>query len=285
MLLALPALLIVGGVYLYPVLLMALYSFSSIDKATFRIESVVGLRNYVTVINGANFGEVVLRTAYFACGIALFTSLLAFPIALLLNQPFPGRGFVRVIVLLPWAIPPIVSGVMWGQIFHADFGMLNGITRLLGLPGELIWLGDETLALHALMMVEVWRSLPLAVLFLLAALQTLPEGIYEAAQIDGAGSLQSFRYLTLPLMMPLFLPILSFTFIVAMKAFDTIFVLTRGGPAMGTTTLNYLIYQQIFQQQRFGQGAASAYLLCLLTVVVFAVLALLRRYLTLQNER
>jgi multiple sugar transport system permease protein len=285
MTLAAPALLLVGGVYFFPALLMAVYSLSSINKADFTIESFVGLRNYLTVLSSSGFLEVVGRTLYFAGGVALFTSLLAFPIALLLNYPFPGRGFVRVMVLLPWAIPPIVSGVMWGQIFHADFGMLNGILRLLGLPGDHIWLGDAGLALHALMMVETWRSLPLAVLFLLAALQTLPESIYEAAQIDGAGAVQSFRYLTLPLMLPLFLPILSFTFIVAMKAFDTIFVLTRGGPAMGTTTLNYLIYQQAFQQQRFGQAAAGAYLLCLLTVTVFVALSLLRRFVQLRSER
>jgi ABC-type sugar transport system permease subunit len=280
-----PALLVVVGIYLYPAILMLLFSMAEIDVATFSIKRLIGWQNYLTVITGPNFGPVMLRTIYFATVVALLTSLAAFPIALLLNQRFPGRGLVRVVVLLPWAIPPIVSGVMWGQIFHADFGLLNGILRLLGLPGETIWLGDATLALHALILVEVWRSLPLAVLFLLAALQTLPESIYEAAAIDGAGSLQSFRYLTMPLMLPLFMPILSFTFVVAMKAFDTIFVLTRGGPAMGTTTLNFLVYQQAFQQTRFGQAAASAYLLCLVTVGVFALLAFLRWRLTLRNER
>lgn len=203
-----PALLVVVGIYLYPAILMLLFSMAEIDVATFSIKRLIGWQNYLTVITGPNFGPVMLRTIYFATVVALLTSLAAFPIALLLNQRFPGRGLVRVVVLLPWAIPPIVSGVMWGQIFHADFGLLNGILRLLGLPGETIWLGDATLALH-----------------------------------------------------------------------------TRGGPAMGTTTLNFLVYQQAFQQTRFGQAAASAYLLCLVTVGVFALLAFLRWRLTLRNER
>ena len=280
-----PAVLIVGGVYLYPALLMLLFSVSRIDVATFSIERLVGLDNYIAVISDAAFGAIAGRTVYFAGVASLLTTLCAFPIALLLNQPFPGRSIVRVAVLLPWAVPPIVSGVIWGQIFHADFGFLNGILRALGFPGDVIWLGDATLALHALILVEVWRGIPLAVLFLLAALNTLPDGIFEAAAIDGAGAWQSFRFLTLPLMLPLFIPVLSFGFVMALKAFDTIFVLTRGGPAQGTTTLNYLVYQQGFQETRFGAAAATAYILCLLTVLIFAALAFARWRLSVRVER
>lgn len=220
--------------------------------------------------------SVALRTIYFGGLTALLTVVLGFPIALLLNRKFVGRGLLRVVVLLPWAVPPVVSGVLWGQIYAAEYGFLNGLIRTFGGAGRTIWLGDATRALHALIVAEVWRALPLATLFLLAGLQTLPDSAYEAAEIDGAGVLQRFRDITLPLMMPVALPVLIFQFVWAVKAFDVIYVLTRGGPGNGTTTLNYLVYQQAFEQLEFGPAAATAYSLTILTVLILGVLGFLR---------
>ncbi|TCJ15628.1 sugar ABC transporter permease [Rubrobacter taiwanensis] len=271
-----PTILIVCGVYLYPAVATLLYSFSELEVASLRIDRFVGLEHFRGAVASEEFKAVVLRTLYFGLMVVVLTTVPAFLIALLLKERFRGRNFLRVIVLLPWALPPVVSGVLWSQMFHADFGFINGLIRTAGGEGNIIWLGDPVLALHAVIIAEVWRWIPFATLFILAGLQTIPPETYEAASVDGANAWQKFRYLTVPLMWPILLPVTIFMFVWAMKAFDTIFVLTQGGPRMGTTTLNYLVYRQSFQEFSFGQAAATAYILSLLTLLVIAVLAFLR---------
>lgn len=271
-----PAVLVVAGVYVYPAVMTLLYSVSELEVATLSIESFVGLDHFRSAITSAQFNAVVLRTVYFGLMIVLLTMVFSFFIALLLKETFRGRDLLRVIVLLPWAVPPVVAGVVWNQMFHADFGFINGLIRTFGGEGNIIWLGDPNLALHAIIVAEVWRWMPFATLFILAGLQSIPDASYEAASVDGANAWQKLRYLTVPLMWPILLPITIFLFIWAMRAFDTIFVLTRGGPGMGTTTLNYLVYRQAFEEFSFGEAAATAYILTLLTVLVIGVLAFFR---------
>lgn len=272
-----PASLVVAGIYVYPALATLVYSVSELDTATLAIERFVGLENFADALASAAFREAALRTVYFGVMVVLVTMSASFLIALLLNQRFVGRGALRAIVLLPWALPPIVSGVLWGQMFNADFGFINGVLRAFGADGDVLWLGNPTLALHALIVAESWRWIPFATLFILAGLQTVPKEIYEAAALDGARPRTQFRLMTVPLIGPVLVPVMIFLFVWAMKAFDTIFVLTRGGPAGGTTTLNYLVYRQGFDEFAFGQAAATAYLLTLLTLLVIALVSLPRR--------
>jgi multiple sugar transport system permease protein len=275
-LLAAPALLVVAAVYLYPAVLTLVFSVAEVDLATFAVDRYVGFQHYWMVLSEPTLRAVAGRTVYFGGLVSLLTLVLGFAIALLLSRPFVGRGLLRVVVLLPWAVPPVVSGVLWGQIYAAEYGFLNGFLRVLGGEGRTIWLGEPTQALHALIVAEAWRALPLSALFLLAGLQTLPDGIYEAAAIDGASVWRRFRDMTLPLMMPIVLPVLIFQFVSATKAFDVIYVLTRGGPGNGTTTLNYLVYQQAFERLEFGPAAATAYTLTILTLLVIGIFAFLR---------
>lgn len=278
LLLVAPATLVVLGVYLYPAVATLVYSTTSIDVSTYTIEHFAGFENFIDVAQDDNFPPVLLRTVYFGVTVSALTVIPAFFIALLLNQRFPGRTLLRVVVLLPWAVPPVVGGVLWMQVFQSEYGFLNAILRELGFAGETIWLGEPTLALHALIVAEVWRWLPFATLFLLAGLQTIRRDLYEAASVDGAGMWRRLHHVTLPQIAPMTIPVVIFLFVWAMKAFDTIFVLTRGGPLMGTTTLNYLVYQQGFEQFQFGSAAATAYLLTLLTLLVITALTLLRRW-------
>lgn len=271
-----PAVLVVGGVYLYPAAVTLIYSVSKIDIANLALGQFVGFQNFRTVVEDDAFWPVMLRTLYFGAILAGVTTLLSLPIALLLNRPFRGRTLVRVVVLLPWAVPPVVSGVLWGQMFNAEFGFINGFIRELGGSGSIVWLGDPTLALHAILVAEIWRWLPFATLFMLAGIQTVPRSVLEASALDGAGPLQTLRHITLPLMLGVIVPVAIFLFVAAMKTFDTIFVLTRGGPRQGTTTLNYLVFQQGFEQFRFGQAAATAYILTLATLLAIAVLGYVR---------
>jgi len=266
-----PAVLLVAGVYAYPAVSTVVYSLASIDLSPrFRITGFVGLRNFVRQLTDSVFWEAAGITVYFGVMLCLATVVLSFLIALLLNRTFLGRGLVRVTVLLPWAVPPVASGVLWVQMFHAEFGFLNGLIRALGGEGNVIWLGGQAIALHSVLIAEVWRWIPFATIFLLAGLQIVPRTVREAAAIDGAGAWRTFRYVTLPLMLPVVVPVVIFLFVWAMKVFDTIFVLTRGGPTRGTTTLNFLTYRQGFVQFDFGNAAATAYLLSALTVLVIA---------------
>jgi multiple sugar transport system permease protein len=273
-----PTVIVVGGVYLYPAVMTLLYSFAELDVASLSIESFVGLENFLGALASEESRAAILRTLYFGVVIVLLTTVFSFLIALLLKENFRGRGFLRVIVLLPWALPPVVSGVLWSQMFNADFGFINGLIRAFGGEGDIVWLGDPVLALHAIIVAEVWRWMPFATLFILAGLQTIPDPLYEAASVDGANAWHRFRRITVPLMWPVLVPVTIFLFIWAMKAFDTIFVLTRGGPAMSTTTLNYLVYREAFEEFSFGEASAIAYILSLLTLFVIAVLALFRRW-------
>lgn len=275
----LPAALLVAAVYVYPAAATLVYSVTDIDIATYTIERFEGLDNFLAVVFSSAFHSVALRTMYFGAMVVLLTTVLAFFIALLLNQRFPGCTIMRVVVLLPWAVPPVVAGVVWTQMFQPEYGYVNAVLRKLGLAGDTVWLGDPVLALHAIIIAEVWRWLPFASLFLLAGLQTVPRTLYEAAAIDGAGAWRRMRYITIPLMAPMAIPVMVFLFIWAMKAFDTIFVLTRGGPQQGTTTLNYLVYQEGFEHFRFGEAAATAYILTLVTVALIGGMSLVGRWL------
>jgi ABC-type sugar transport system permease subunit len=271
-----PALLVVAAVFLYPAVLTLVFSVAEVDLATFGVDHFVGAAHYERLLRDPTLRAVAVRTLYFGGLVALLTLVLGFAIALLLSRPFAGRGLLRVVVLLPWAVPPVVSGVLWGQIYAAECPDQAVEKAVFGGEGRTIWLGEPGQALHALIVAEAWRALPLSALFLLAGLQTLPDGIYEAAAIDGAGVWRRFRDLTLPMMAPIALPVLIFQFVSATKAFDVIYVLTRGGPGNSTTTLNYLVYQQAFERLEFGQASATAYGLTLLTLAVIAVFAFLR---------
>lgn len=269
-----PSILVISAVYLYPAVATLVYSVSELDVATLSIERFVGLDHFRSAVTSEQFNAVVLRTVYFGLMVVVLTTVFSFFIALLLKETFRGRDLLRVIVLLPWAVPPIVAGVLWSQMFNADFGFINGLIRTFGGEGNIIWLGDPALALHAIIVAEIWRWIPFATLFILAGLQSIPDTAYEAASIDGANAWQKLRYLTVPLMWPILLPVTIFLFVWAMRAFDTIFALTRGGPRMGTTTLNYLVYRQSFEELSFGEAAATAYILSLLTLLVIGCLAL-----------
>ena len=272
-----PALLFVAAIYLYPAGFTLLLSFAQFDLVSLSIRRLVGLGNFESLFNNPAFLAAVGRTIYFGLLVAGATTVLAFLIALLLDQKFFGRTFVRVAVVLPWAVPPVVAGVLWGQMFHADIGFLNAILLRLGvIDSYRIWLADAWTALHIIAIAEIWKAIPFMVLFFLAGLQSLPHQVFEAAAVDGAGPLHRFWHVLVPLMLPIAVPLMIIQFVWTMKAFDTIFVLTRGGPAGGTTTLNYLVYQEAFQNFDLGRASAAAFTLLLVTLLVVMALALVR---------
>lgn len=264
-----PVVVVVFGTYLYPAILTLIFSLGRVDLAVFGVERFVGLGNYVNALREPQYRDAFWRTLYMAGMLVGIGIPLALLLALLLNRPFAGRGLLRMLVLLPWAIPPVVTGVIWGQLFHADFGLINAILTRLGVIDKyIIWLGEPSLALKVIITALIWQGLPLGVLVLLSGLQTIPQILYEAASIDGASDWQQFLHVTLPLMIPFIIPVTLLRLITGLKAFDAIFVLTRGGPGQATTTLNYYVYLESFEFLNLGYGASVAYLLLVLTALV-----------------
>lgn len=273
-----PALILVAGIYLYPAIFTLILSFAEFDMTALEIGRWVGLKNYVALFANTGFVDAIWRTIYFGLLISVGATVAGFLIALLLNEQFYGRTLLRVVVVLPWAVPPVVAGVLWGQMFHADVGFVNALLFRLGLIDSYrIWFGDGRTALHIIALAEVWKAIPFMALFVLAGLQSLPPQLHEAAAVDGATAWQRFRFIVFPLMLPIVIPLMLIQFVWAMKAFDTIFVLTRGGPAGQTTTLNYFVYLEAFQSFDLGRASAAAYSLLVVTLMVVLVVTVLRR--------
>jgi len=232
----------------------------------------VGLQNYINIMGNKVFWYSTGRTVYFVLGTVVIEMILGLAIALVLNEKFRGRAIVRGLVLLPWALPGIVNGVMWKWIYNANYGALNALLSQLHIISSYkIWLRDPFVALNLVMLANIWKETPVAIVIILAALQTIPSELYEASSIDGANALAKFRWITLPFITP----VIATTFIIkaiwAVKEFDLIYMITRGGPQDGTTIINFFIYLQSFKFLNFSYGSAIAYVVTLI-VIVLAVL-------------
>ncbi len=237
----------------------------------------VGLDNYLALPGNPELWAALGRTAYFAAFSVAGTTLLGFVFALLLNERFLGRGFLRSVVLVPWAMAAVSVGVLWSFLFAGDIGGVNGLLNDLGLASLATpWLGDGFRALNLVALVHVWNQAPLSALMLLAGLQSMPASLHRAAMLDGAGPIRRFTRITLPWLKPNLLFIAIIATINALMAFDILWTMTRGGPGSATTVLAWLGYLTAFQFFKFGEGAAILYVLTLLSfllaILYFAVL-------------
>ena len=229
-----------------------------------------GLENYHYLLSDTQFWRSFRVGAVWTLSVTVGEVFLGFMLAMLLNANLPGQAVARVLVLAPWAIPPVIKGLMWRLIYHPDAGLLNSYLIQFGLLDRPInWLNDFTYALPAVILVGIWSSLPTTTIVLLAGLQTIPGELREAAAIDGASGWGQFRYVTLPLMKPVILSISALQFMWNFNSFGLVFILTEGGPA-GTTRLPMLFaYEEAFQ---FGNLAYSSALGTAMVVVIGMVL-------------
>lgn len=229
----------------------------------------VGIDNYVNFLTNYEAWMAFGRTAYFTCVAVVFTTVLGIIMALVLNQRFPGRGIMRSIVLVPWAMAPVSVGVLWSFVYAGDYGALNGLLNDVGLSSwARPWLGDGFRAINLLALTHVWNQAPLTALIILSGLQSMPSNLHRAAMLDGAGAMQRFFSITIPWLKQSLLFVSILATINALMAFDIIWNLTRGGPGAATTVLAWLGYLYSFQFLRFGEGAAVLYIL---TFVSFAL--------------
>jgi len=269
-----PAVLIIGIVTLYPLVRSFWISLHRLNLMRPQEgQPFVGLENYRFILTDPLFHQSLRVTFFFVIGAVVIEIILAIGIALLLNREFRGRWLVRMLALLPWAVPAVVNGIMWKWILNPSYGALNGFLYSLGLiDNYIIWLGSPTLALAMVVLADVWKETPFIMLLFLAALQTIPKELYEAARVDGANPVQSFFHVTLPLIRPTLFVAVALRTIWALKSFDLIYTLTAGGPSSGTSVIGYYTYLKSFVSLQLGRGAAVAYIMTffvLLLVIVY----------------
>lgn len=270
--LIIPVAVIILLVLIYP-LGYSLY-ISFFDLTLYEPDEVgfVGLQNYINVIKDSSFWRSMWKTIYFVLGTVVVEIILGISISIILNQKFRGRAFVRGLILLPWVIPGVVNGVMWKWIFNANYGALNALlSQLHIIDSYQIWLQNPFVALNLIMVANIWKETPVVVVMILASLQTIPLELYEAANIDGTNPFSRFRWITLPLITP----VVATTFIIkaiwAVKEFDLIYIITRGGPQDGTTIINFYIYLQSFKFLNFSYGTAIAYVVTIIVSICAVV--------------
>jgi multiple sugar transport system permease protein len=227
------------------------------------------LRNFTRLASDGFFLDALWHTFIYAAAALTLELSFGLALALLLNREMRGRALFRAALLVPMMLPPVVVGVVWRLMLNPNFGAVNGTLRRFGVETEgLTWTASPGLALASVIAVDVWQWTPFMFLVLLAGLQAIPQEPYEAAMIDGAGAWRTFCDVTLPLLKPALLVALLLRTMDLLRVFDQIFILTEGGPAFATETVNLYIYRAAFRFGDFGYAAAMSFVLLVLTNAV-----------------
>jgi len=233
------------------------------------VHPFVGLGNFINVVNSYYFRESIQITGIYTIATVTGVILYGLGVALLMNTKIRLSTPLKIVILLPWALPAVVSGLLWKWILNADFGILNGMLYSIGLIDRYIpFLADPTLAKISLIIAHIWKEGPLVAIFFLAGLQLIPDELYEAAKIDGGSGWKTFRHVTLPLLRPVFLVVIVYETMTAILTFDTIYVMTGGGPANSTALISWFAYAEIFKSLNLGNGIALAIIIALITLVL-----------------
>jgi multiple sugar transport system permease protein len=262
-LLTLPALIVIAAVIVFP-WIFTVYM-SAFDWKIGSVAHFVGLANYTGLFTNQRFLEAVVHTFYFTALAVVFPLLLGLAAALIFHRKFRGRGFLRAIFTMPMMATPVAVALVWTMMFHPQQGVLNFLLTSVGLPPSL-WVYSPTFVIPSLVLVEIWHWTPLVMLIVLGGLAALPTEPYESARLDGATEWQLFRHITLPLVAPFLVVAAVIRTIDAVKAFDTIYVISQGGPGTASETINLYLYLQAFAFYNVGNASA--------VVVVFFVIIL-----------
>ena len=240
-----------------------------LDSAKF-----VGLQNWRQIASDSELTGSIRNTAVYSVTAILMVFTLAIGLAMLLNRYRTGSKFFKLALYVPLLAPAVLVGLVWQFVTNYDFGLLNLTLTTVGL-GRLNIFGSDTLSLLTIVLAEVWRGLGFWTLYFLASLQNIPEELLDAARVDGAKGIQRFRRVTVPLLRPMLLFAVVIAIIANFQVFDTVYVLTQGGPNESTSTLVWFIWKRLFQFQDTGQGYAAAVLLLLIILVLTAASFLL----------
>jgi len=263
--LLLPALLLIGLLLLLPIASTVITSLH-IDTP-FAPKRFVGLQNYAQLRDDPVARGTIEFTILFVTVSVALEILLGLIFALFIHHRFRGRGLVRASVLVPWAIPTVVAAVMWKYMLNDQYGFINLLLHGGHIESYRAYLADPGGARFAIILADVWKTSSFAALLILAGLQAIPDELYEAARVDGAGPIRTFFFITLPLLRPAILVALLFRIMDAFRVFDLVYVMTQGAPGGATQVLQFFGYQKMFPEQQFGYGSA-------VSVVVFIIVAI-----------
>jgi len=269
-----PALAMMVALSALPIANLFLTSFQNVTWADGQqVRTWVGLAHYKALFSDSLFGAGISNTLVFAFGAVAGQMILGFAMALLCTKITRGRVLYRAIFILPILIPGIVIGAIWKLMLNYDFGLVNKTLSLLGImPHD--WLGTPETALLSVIAVDIWHWTPFCFLLFLAGLESLPQDVFEAAEMDGAGPWQELIYVTLPLMIPTIIVTFAFRLVLAFKVFDEVYLLTSGGPGTATEVISFTLYQRFFTEDKAGYGSAMSvaviFLVSLLLVVALS---------------
>lgn len=268
----LPAILILLGLIAYPIGLSFWISLHGKNLRRPRDFPFVGLDNYLNALHSPEFTAALGVTLTFAAAAVVLIVVLGLGLALLLNAEVRGRALLRALVLVPWAVPPIINATLWRLIFDSHVGAFNGLLLQLGLIDSYqSWLIDPKLAMVVVVLAHAWNHVPLAAIIILAALQAIPRELYEAAAIDRTSRRRIFGRITLPWLIRPILIVMILQTMSALRAFDLFYVLTGGGPGNATTVLAWLTYRTSFVNLDLGTGSAYSFVIMTITLLIAGI--------------
>ncbi len=268
-LLNLPALLLICVLTVLPIISafwISLHHYSLRRPDDF---SFVGIQNYLDLLATSDFWNSLYVTLLFTFWTTILVLIIAMVVALVMNEPFRGRGILRALILLPWAMPGVVNALMWQWVYNGKVGILNGALYSVGaIDTYHAWLVESGTMYPAIIFANVWNTFPFSALIFLAALQSVPSELYDASRVDRANVFQRYRYITLPWLVHPILIVLILQALGGVRLFDIIYLLTGGGPGNETSTIGYAAYQTAFLSFNFGLGNAYSYIIALITMVI-----------------
>ncbi|MBE7446787.1 MAG: sugar ABC transporter permease [Planctomycetia bacterium] len=226
-------------------------------------ETWTGFHNYQVILTNIRFWHSLFITLSFTIVSICLEAILGLCLGLMMNLLSPGKNILRICILIPWTIPTVVTAKTWQWMFDYNLGIINYLLEVLGII-RINWLGNSFLAFFSLVVVDVWKTAPFVAIIVLAGISAIPQEIYKAAIVDGTNVWQRFRFITLPLILPILGVAIIFRAIDALRIFDLVYVLTGGGPGGSTETLSVYAYKLFFYKGDFGQGAATSSIILLL---------------------
>lgn len=265
----LPALIPLFVFWIYPIFRSIWISFTDWDFMT-PTYNIVYLDNYISLFKDSRFYNALWNTLIFTVGTLVPTIVIGLGLAVLLQKPFIGSGIVKFILFSPWITPTVAISIVWTWIFQPNDGLANMVLSFLGLLA-LKWISSSQTAMLSVIIVTVWKSMGYAMIFYLSALEKVPEELYEASALDGAGKWGQFFAITIPSISPTTFFLMIITMVNSLQAYDQIQILTQGGPSGSTRTLLYMYYQLGFQEFNMGQATAVAVVMIIITVMLSLV--------------
>jgi multiple sugar transport system permease protein len=276
MLYTLPCALVILIMTIYPLVQMIVFSFSKVTLPFFDLQ-FVGLDNFVKMVGAKTFGKIIGNTFIWTFVALVLRFLLGFSSALLMETGFRGKTPFRIITLMPWVVPSIVTANLWRWIYNMDNGILNKILSSINPDLALNWLGSKDTALFAVVLAYVWQGFPFIMLMIVSAMQGIPKSYTEAALVDGANRFQVFRHVTLPNLKNVLSILAVLEVINGFNAFDLLFTMTGGGPGVSSEILGLYIYRTAFSNFNFGGASAMGLMLLLAVLLCFVYYAQTQR--------